>query len=177
MHGVEVLVLHGSPGSGKSTLANALFERLRTAGQPSAVIDRDELSLVNPYQGYGFSLRNLQTIWPNHAAVNGLRAVIPTVIADADDHRGLREALPASRFVICELIAPKAVLISRVTAREPNDFWRRQLEKWVDVYSRREASQKFGDFQVITHGKSVDDAATEILEEVGWQSPEQSEST
>jgi len=165
-------VLHGSPGSGKSTLADALFERLRVAGLPGAVIDRDELSLVNPYQGYAFSLRNLAAIWPNYAAVERLRAIVPTVIADAEDHRGLREALPTSRFVICELIAPETVLKSRVSAREPNEFWKRQLEKWVDIYSQRDESQKFGDFRVTTHGKSVDDAATEILEELGWQGAE-----
>jgi adenylylsulfate kinase-like enzyme len=172
MPNAEVLVLHGAPGSGKSTLARALFEQLRVAEQPVAVIDPDELNLVHPDQGRAFWQRNLQVIWPNYTAMGDLRAIIPTVIADAEDHRHLHVALPARRFITCELIAPMAILKQRVRAREPNEHWKRELEKWVDVYHQRDESQKFGDFQVTTHDKSVDDTAAEILEQAGWKARE-----
>lgn len=165
-------MLHGSPGSGKSTLARALFEQLRVAKRAVAVIDPDELNLVHPDQGRAFWQRNLQVIWPNYMAMGGLRAIIPTVIADAEDHRHLRVALPASRFIICELIAPMAILKQRVLTREPSEHWKRELEKWVDVYHQRDESQRFGDFQVTTHDKSVDDTAAEILEQAGWKARE-----
>lgn len=126
-------MLHGSPGSGKSTLARALYERLRVAEQSVAVIDPDELNLVHPDQGRAFWQRNLQAIWPNYIAMGDVRAIIPTVIADAEAFRQLRAALPASRFIVCELIAPLEILKHRVWAREPNEHWRRELDKWVDV--------------------------------------------
>ena len=172
MPNAEVLVLHGSPGSGKSTLARALFEQLRVADQPVAVIDTDELNLVHPDRGCAFWQRNLQAIWPNYTATGDVRAIIPTVIADAADHRQLRLALPATRFIIGELLAPLAILKNRVWAREPNEHWKQALEKWVDVYHQRDESQKFGDFQVTTHHKSVDETAAEILDLAGWQGSE-----
>jgi tRNA uridine 5-carbamoylmethylation protein Kti12 len=86
MPNAEVLVLHGSPGSGKSTLARALFEQLRVTDRSVAVIDPDELNLVHPDQGHAFLQRNLEVIWPNYLAVDDLRAIIPTVVADAEDH-------------------------------------------------------------------------------------------
>jgi adenylylsulfate kinase-like enzyme len=172
MPNAELLVLHGSPGSGKSTLARALFEQLRVTEQSVAVIDPDELNLVHPGQGRAFWQRNLQVIWPQYAAMGDLRAIIPTVIADAEDYRQLRVAVPASRFMICELIAPLAILKRHVWEREPNAHWKRELEKWVDVYHQRDESQKFGDFQVTTHDKSVDETAIEILNHAGWKTRE-----
>lgn len=161
-------MLHGAPGSGKSTIARALFERLRMADKAVAVVDRDELGLVHPSQGYAFSLRNMKAIWPSYAAIDGLRALIPTVVVDVTDYHLLRDALPASRFIICELIAPKEVLKRRISVREPNAFWRSRLEEWVDIYYQRDASQKFGDFEVTTHDKSVDETAGEILARARW---------
>jgi tRNA uridine 5-carbamoylmethylation protein Kti12 len=169
MRNSEVLVLHGSPGSGKSTLARALFEYFRISDRAVAVIDPDELNLIHPDQGRAFWLSNLRSIWANYTTVDSLRAIVPTVIADAEDRARLQDALPASRFVICELMAPKDVLKHRVSAREPNEFWREQLERWVDVYHDRDEGQKFGDFQVATYDKTIDETVIEILDKAGWR--------
>lgn len=169
MNNIEVLILHGSPGSGKSTLARAISEQLRQDDTIHAVIDLDELSLVHPSQHHSFSLRNLKAMWPNYTAIPELKVVIPTVIADMEEYQLILEAISAAKLTVCELSAPETVLKERVSAREPNEYWQERLRKWVDVYHQRDESQKFGDFQVITHDKSIEDTAQEIINRAGWQ--------
>jgi tRNA uridine 5-carbamoylmethylation protein Kti12 len=167
MNHTEVLLLHGSPGSGKSTLSVGISEQLRQADKAYAVIDLDELSIIYPPQDR-FAHRNLKMIWPNYTAVPNLKVIIPTVIADTANYQSLRDAIPAPKVMICELTAPKSILIDRVNAREPNAYWQERLRKWVDIYHQRDESQKFGDFQATTHDKSVDETAKEIIKKAGW---------
>jgi shikimate kinase len=171
MSGVEVLVLHGSPGSGKSTLSRAVSELLRVAETANAVIDLDDLSMVYPFPGRSFTRDNLRAIWPHYAAIPDLKVVIPAVVADADELVQLRTAMPASRLVVCELTAPRAVLVDRVTAREPNEYWRKRLRDFVDLYHRRTDLADIRDFQVVTNDRPVDETAREIVEKAGWGCP------
>lgn len=168
MRTTPVLILHGSPGSGKTTLSASVSEQLRQADQTHAVIDLDDLNLIHPAQGRSFSHQNLKAIWPNYTAVPQIKVMIPTVIADTTDYQSLQNAIPGANIMICELTAPKSILIDRVTAREPNAYWQNRLKKWVDIYHQRDASQKFGDFQVSTHEKSIAETATEIIQKAGW---------
>lgn len=169
MNSVDVLVLHGSPGSGKTTLSRAIAESLRTAEMANAVIDLDDLCQVYPYPERSFARENLKAIWPNYAAIPNLKLVIPSVIADEEELRMLRAAVPGASFAVCELTAPEAVLKDRVTAREPNSYWQSKLRDFVDLYHRRSDLSKIRDFQVTTHGKSADEAAQEVIEKAGWQ--------
>ncbi len=168
MSNTEVLLLHGSPGSGKTTLSAAVAEQLRQADQAHAVIDLDQLSLIYPDQDRSFSHRNLKVIWPNYTVVPDLKVIIPTVIVDAADYQSLIDAIPAAKVMICELTAPESILKDRVTAREPNAYWQERLRKWVDVYHQRDESQAFGDFQVTTHDRSIDETAKEIIRKANW---------
>lgn len=161
-------MLHGSPGSGKTTLARAITELLRGAELANAVIDLDELSTIYPHPPHSFARANLAAIWPNFAAVPQLKVVISSVIADVAERGLLRDAVPASRFVVCELTAPEAVLKERVTAREPNEYWRQILRDFVDLYHFRTDLATIWDFQVSTHDRPVDEAAREVVEKAGW---------
>jgi len=173
VNGVEVLVLHGSPGSGKTTLARVITELLRTADVANAVIDLDDLNMVYPDPPRSFARDNLRAIWPNYATVPDLKLLLPSVIADEEERALLQAAAPGSRFVVCELTAPEPVLKQRVTAREPNEFWRDRLRDFVDLYHRRDDLEKIRDFQVSTYGRTEGEAAREVIEKAGW--PNQAE--
>jgi predicted kinase len=130
----EVLVLHGSPGSGKTTLSMAVSEILRSDGVPHAVIDLDDISIIHPSPGRSFARDNLRAIWPNYAAVPGIKVIIPSVLADEQERELLLAAVPGARLTVCELTAPEPVLKERVTARERNEYWRETLRSFVDLY-------------------------------------------
>lgn len=132
------------------------------------MIDLDEISLVHPNQGRSFARENLRAIWPRYAAVAGLRLLLPGVIADEEELVLLRDALPGANLAVCELTAPETVLKERVTAREPNEFWREGLRGWVGVYHARNDLDKIRDFLVSTHERPEEDAARQVIEKVGW---------
>jgi len=167
--GCNVLMLHGSPGAGKSTLARAVSEILRVSDLAHGVIDMDEISLVHPSQGRSFARENLRAIWPRYAAVPGIRLLLSGVVADEGELVLLRDALPGANLAVCELTAPEAVLKERVTAREPNEYWKERLRRWVDVFHARDDLARIRDFLVSTHDRSEDDAAREVIEKAGWQ--------
>ena len=171
MTAVDVLVLHGSPGSGKSTLARAISEDFRVSGVAHGVIEIDQLNLIDPSPWPGFAMSNLRAIWPNYTAVPNLKMIIDTVVADQDHLRRLREAMPGSRAIVCELTAPIDVLKARVTAREPNEFWGTRLRDFVDLHHGRTDLERIRHFLVSTHEKPIAVTAREVIEKAGWSSP------
>lgn len=171
---VDVLVLHGSPGSGKSTLARAISEDLRASGIAHGVIEMDQLSLIDPSPGRYFAMSNLRAIWPNYAALPGLKMIIDTVVADQDELHQLRDAMPGSRIIVCEVTAPIDVLKARVTAREPNEFWRARLRDYVDLHHARTDLERIRHILVSTNKKPIAATAREVIEKAGWRSLESS---
>ena len=169
MNTTEVLVLNGSPGSGKSTLANAIAEQLRQMDIAHAVIDVDELGRIYPEQGSSLDWSNLGVMWPNYAAISKLKVILPVCIDSKKDLEALRNATPCKELTICELVANDSTLKDRVTRREPNEYWQNKLRNLVDKHISKDSADKFGDFRVRTDDKSIDEAAQEILERLGWK--------
>ena len=98
MNQAEVLYLHGSPGSGKTTLSKELVGLVSTAGMACAVIDMDELSLAFPHPDrHAFARQNLSAIWPNYAAIPGVKVIINGVVADEEERELLRAAVAGDR--------------------------------------------------------------------------------
>ncbi len=169
MNDTEVLVLNGSPGSGKSTLANAIAESLRRMDIAHAVINIDEVGRIYPELGSSFGWNNLRAMWPNYAAISNLKVILPVCIDSKEDLEALRNAMPCKEITICELVANESTLKDRVTRREPNEYWQNKLRNLVDRHISKDSGDKFGDFRVRTDDKTVDDAAQEILERLGWK--------
>lgn len=164
-----MLFLHGSPGSGKTTLARTISDLLRVADVTHGVIDLDEIGLVHPDQGRTFSRANLRAMWPHYAAVPDLKLLLCGVIADEGELLELHDVLPGANLMVCELTAPQAVLKQRVTAREPNEYGKECLRRWVDVFHARTDRDRVRDFLVSTHERSEEDAAWEVVEKAGWR--------
>ena len=172
MNHTEVLVLNGSPGSGKTTLANAIAEKLRETDIPHAVIDVDELTRVYPEAGNSLGWRNLRAMWRNYFSPANPKVIIPVCIDNQRDLEELQDATPCGKFTICELVADEIVLKERVTRREPNEYWQSKLRGLVENYIRKDSTAKFGDFQVRTDDRSVDETVKHILNRLGWNQDE-----
>lgn len=169
MNDTEVLVLNGSPGSGKTTLANAIAELLRRMDVAHAVIDVDELGRIYPELDISLGWNNLRAMWANYVTVPNLKVILSVCIDSKQDLDALRNATPCKDFTICELVANDSILKARVTSREPNEYWRSKLRALVDKHISKDFADRFGDFRVRTDEKSIDDAAQEILERLGWK--------
>jgi tRNA uridine 5-carbamoylmethylation protein Kti12 len=169
MNDTQVLVLNGSPGSGKSTLANAVAEHLRLLDVAHAVIDLDEVARIYPERNIPLIWDNLRAVWPNYSAIPNLKVILPVCIDSNRDLEVLRSATPCGEFTICELVADASILKARVTNREPNEYWRSKLRNLVEKYISKASAERFGDFQVRTDDKSIEDATKNIIERVGWE--------
>lgn len=171
MNDIEVLILNGSPGSGKSTLASAISDMLRKQGASHAVVDLDELARVYPESTTrNLKWQNLAAVWPNYQNANVQRVIIPVLIDTADDLQTIKAATPSKSFTICELTAATSTLKNRVIEREPNKYWQDKISGLVDNYEQRDKSSKFADLQVSTDDKTIDEAAKEIINKLGWAS-------
>jgi len=180
MNVADLLILNGSPGSGKSTLTRAISDRLRAAKIPNATIDADEIDLVFPSEEKSFEefmkwkksfmWRNLAAIWPNYVAVEeNMKIIIPMVIDSSENLAALSAATPGGNIILCELVAPLDVMKQRVTERDGGNmekmFW------LMDRYDQGRVGNagKYAHFEVSTHGKSIDEAALEVIKKAGWQ--------
>ena len=132
------------------------------------MIDVDELARVYPEVGASIGWRNLRAVWPNYAALPNLKVIIPVCIDSTRDLEELQNATPSSKFTICELVADELVLKERVTRREPNEYWQSKLRNLVERHLER-FHREIRPFLVRTDDRSVDEAATQILNRLGWK--------
>jgi hypothetical protein len=150
-------------------VAESLAEQLRSEDIPNALIDVDALSIVHPHPGPSFSRSNLRAVWPNYAAIPGVKVLLPLVVKHADDLAELRDITGVERLLVCELQAPRSTLGARVAEREPNEFWKQRLMYWVDVYHQRDDLDAIRDFAISTSDRPVVECVEEIINLCGWR--------
>lgn len=169
MDQIEILVINGSPGSGKTSTANKLSDLLRENEIAHVVIDFDELGRIYPETNKNVQWENLTSVCLNFSKVEGLnKFIIPIAIDSSEILDRLKKCASYAKWIICELVAEREVLLERVAKREPNEYWREKLKTLVHNYADRPENTKFGELKIKTDTKSVKEVAQEILEKVNW---------
>ena len=114
-----VILLSGLSGSGKSTIGRALSERLVLAGQPTVVLDGDDVR-TNLSDGLTFSatdreknLRRIGWVAAKIAAVGGIAICAPIAPFDSARKDMRRMAEETGRFVLVYVSTPLAVCEAR----------------------------------------------------------------
>lgn len=105
----------------------------------------------------------------NFSKIKGLnKFIIPIAIDSQEILDQLKKCAAYAKWIICELVADKEVLLKRVAAREPNEYWREKLRTLVNNYEDRPANTKFGEFRIKTDIKSLEETAKEIIQKINW---------
>lgn len=167
MNKVELLILHGPPGSGKTSIAQTASELLRKHDIANAVIDLDYLAKIYPRKHIGIMYKNLASIWPNYREVGTIKIIIPTYLQKGELEI-VTNAAPASKIQVCEVLAPVEVLEERIKAREKQAFRLKLHLDYLRQYDGNGPDKEQIDFQVINHGKSIEQTTLELLQKVGW---------
>lgn len=169
MNSIDLLILDGPPAVGKSSIAKAMAEKLKACDICHAVIEMDELARVFPSSLMEVMYKNLAAIWPNYEVLGDIKIIIPTYM-QAGELELVADAAPAKRTTICEVVAPYEESVERITKREINEADRQRHIDYIKGYSANKTPEDHITFRVINSARSVEDAAQEILDKLGWLS-------
>ena len=131
-------------------------------------VDIDELARVYPERSGQFKWDNLAAIWPNYAALAPVKVILPVLLDTEEEAEALRSVVVPARLTVCGLSASLDVCKERVTEREPNDYWRNKLRSLVDKYGYEQPKSRFVQFEVDSVGRLPKEAASELLQYLGW---------
>jgi adenylate kinase len=112
-----LLVITGSMGSGKTTVLSEASDILVVQNIPHASIDLDALAtahLESSVEHSQLMYRNLRSVWENYAQVGLRRLLLARAIEDRAELECCREAVSASRLVLCRLTASIKTMQDRV---------------------------------------------------------------
>ena len=174
----RVLVINGTMGAGKTTTAAAIHDLLGECGARSVFLDGDYLCQANPsgtddphHQSLLFaSLAALAPVW--RARGYGL-VVLPRVVEDGDDRARYASALSTAdaglaSVSLVRVTAAEATRAARLTAREPEGFWRdHALARTVELEAILDAA-RLDDAVIGTDDADRLEVAAAALRAAGW---------
>lgn len=171
--GNRVLVVNGTMGAGKTTIASAVADLLRERGVPHAWVDVDALCQVWPTThedpfAQELVFEQLGVLAPGLAARGFRHVVLPRVVEDRADRERYEAAFDGAEVVIVRVDASEAERVARLTAREPEGYWRdfalnrtRELAAVLDGLD-------LDDAVVLNEGASKPEVAVRVLAAAGW---------
>jgi hypothetical protein len=174
---MRVVVISGSLGAGKTYTAAAIRDLLAARGERVAAIDLDWLCQSDPAPAsdpYNDALgfRNLAAVYPNYVAAGVDYLVLARVVADAGDRARYEHALAGAEVRIVLLEASAPVRRIRLISREPAGQWQEDHLRRTDLLAAELAGLGAADFAVATDTRTGPELAADILEKLGWSSPQ-----
>ena len=169
-----VVLLSGTVGAGKTTTASALSNLERAEGRRHAVIDLDQVRLLQPAPpGDPFShdveLANLRDLARNYRAAGAVRLILAGVVEDAREVPRYVAALGGSHPLLCRLTVDLEVVHARLRARHRDDpaalAW--HLDRTVELTSILDADP-FEDVRIDTTGRPPEAVARDVRRAAGW---------
>ena len=171
---VTLLLLSGPVGVGKTTLGNEISAILEERGVPHSFIDLDGLTQTFPRSpddrfGNRLALANLRDVWANCAAAGSRNLIVARVIETQHDLDRIRDCIPGSQPVLCQLRAGDRTLVARVDSRELGAGRDWHVARTLELARTLEQSAP-ADITVDTEDRTPPDIAGEITSRVAWMS-------
>ena len=169
---VPVLLVTGPVGAGKTSVIEEIFDQLAARGVAHAVVDVDAVAMCWP-SGAGdrfnqrMAIRNLAAVWRNYAAGGADRLVLARVLESRAELEDYRAAIPGADIRVCRLAASLPALRERVARRETGSSYESLVRRAAELAASMERSD-VADFVVGTTGRTVRQAASEVLRKAGW---------
>ncbi len=164
----QALVITGSMGAGKTTTLAEASDLLTVSNITHAAIDLDALGMYHvPEAREDLEGENLAALWRNYTAAGIDRLLIAVAIESAKDLDRLRAALRDASLTVCRLRAAVETMQKRVRERERGIFQQRYVDRVATLESRLDEA-RVEDYAVDTEGRTVTDAAREMLQRAGW---------
>ncbi|WP_062380829.1 GNAT family N-acetyltransferase [Demequina pelophila] len=173
----RVLVVTGSLGAGKTAVGAAVHEALGRRGARTAFLDADTLCQAFPTTpedpvNRGLLLEALAVLAPLYRERGYGTVVLPVVLEDPDESVRLSHAFASeggpAEVIVARVAAPDEERIARLERRETSAWWLDWARtRTVEMEGELDALG-LEDVTIDNGATTVDDAAAQLLQEVGW---------
>jgi hypothetical protein len=165
-----LLIITGSMGSGKTTVLYEASDILAARDVPHASIDLDALGMAHlppSVRDKGLLYRSLRSLWENYAHVGLRRLLLARAIENRAELECCREAVSATKVVICRLTASMKTMQERIQSRETGILRDRYVARVAELNAILDHAH-LEDFSLLNENRSVTEIANEILVRARW---------
>lgn len=169
----SLLILTGSMGAGKSTILAEASDLLAQRNIPHAAIDFDALGLAHlppesPASGNDSIMNaNLRSVCENYSSAGVSRYLLTLALEDSSDLEACKNAISPTETIICRITASVETMQDRIRTRETGILQQQFVDRVAILNATLDAA-KLEDFTVANDGRSVIEAALELLRKAHW---------
>ncbi len=166
----ELLIITGSMGAGKTAVLAEAGDILALRHIAHAAIDVDSLGLAHlpsATASDGVMYANLRSVYNNYADIGVRRFLLARALEDRAQLELCRQAVPATRTVVCRLTASIEAMRQRVKLREPGMSQGELVARVAELDSVLDRAA-LEDFTVSNENRSLSEVALEVLVKAGW---------
>ena len=164
---MQTIVITGSPGAGKTSISNELSEKLRESNIPHTIIDPDEIARIFPERSLSqLKWDALARLYPLYVENKVSKIIIPVTVDDNSDLEEIHKIFGEENVEVFSLIVDESILVERVVAREPNEYWQKTLSDLVRAYVRNGDSRSFSSVEITVGDSSIVEICDLILKKI-----------